>query len=125
MAGRHDEDFKVRMMRLIDSNPSISQRELAEQLGVSVGKVNYLMKALIERGIVKARNFRNSGNKGAYAYYLTPAGMFMKAVLTRRFLARKLVEYDMLRAEIDALQGEVSDTVRGTADLPQPTNLNA
>jgi len=124
MSGERDDDIKVRMMRLIDGNPSISQRELAQQLGLSVGKVNYLIKALVDRGIVKAQNFRNSGNKVAYAYYLTPAGMFAKALLTHQFLARKLVEYDALRAEIDALQSEVSDAQNDTS-RPRPANLTA
>lgn len=125
MGGGRNEDVKVRMMRLIDGNPSISQRELAQELGLSVGKVNYLIKALIERGIVKAHNFRSSGNKGAYAYYLTPAGMYEKAVLTHRFLARKLAEYDTLRAEIEALQNEVADTVHDTTSRARPADLNA
>ena len=115
MSDRRDDDTKVRMMRLIDVNPAISQREIAQQLGLSVGKVNYLINALIDRGIVKARNFRRSGNKSAYAYYLTPAGLFDKAILTHQFLARKLIEYDALRAEIAALQNEVSSEFRGEA----------
>lgn len=124
MDGGRDEDIRVQMMRLIDGNPSISQRELARHLGLSVGKVNYLIKALIGRGIVKAQNFRRSGNKVAYAYYLTPAGMFEKAMLTHRFLARKLVEYDTLRAEIEALQNEVADTARDDSNRARPADVN-
>ena len=108
MLGERDEDSKVRMMRLIDGNPSISQREIAQNLELSIGKVNYLIRALVERGMVKVDNFRASGNKRAYAYYLTPVGICEKAVLTHRFLSRKLIEYEHLRAEISDLQIEVT-----------------
>lgn len=101
------EDVRVRMLRLIDDNPSISQRALAEELGLSVGKVNYLIRALVEVGVVKARNFTKSGNKVGYTYFLTPAGFLEKARLTQRFLARKIVEYDSLRTEIEILQKEL------------------
>lgn len=85
----------------------MTQRELAFELGFSVGKANYVLKALIERGLVKARNFKNSRNKAAYAYYLTPVGMEEKARVTLRFLKRKMEEYEVIRIEIEDLKREV------------------
>lgn len=114
------EDVRVRLLRLIDDNPSISQRALAEELGLSVGKVNYLIRALVEVGVVKARNFTKSGNKVGYTYFLTPAGFLEKARLTQRFLARKIVEYDSLRTEIETLQKELASrpgAARSGADI--------
>jgi len=119
------DDSDVRLMRLIGGNPQVSQRQLARQLGLSVGKVNYLLKALVERGMVKAHNFRSNDHKANYAYYLTPAGMFAKAAMTRRFLARKLEEYDALRAEIEALQSEVVDMPSEPPSPPRRADLNA
>ena len=122
MLGARDEDSKVRMMRLINGNPSISQREIARSLDLSIGKVNYLIRALVERGMVKVHNFRASSDRRAYAYYLTPAGMYAKAMLTHGFLSRKLVEYEELRAEIDALQVEISTTAASVTGPLQPNN---
>lgn len=102
-----EEDDRVRILRLIDGSPSISQRELAQHLGLSVGKVNYLLKALAEKGAIKAQNFRRSDNKIAYAYALTPAGLVEKAILTRNFLKRKLAEYGALEDEIEDLKREL------------------
>lgn len=96
------------VLRLIDGAADLSQRELAARLGMSLGKANYLMRALIERGFVKAQNYRNSGNKLAYLYVLTPSGMRRKAALTRLFLERKVREYDALREEIARLQEEAA-----------------
>jgi EPS-associated MarR family transcriptional regulator len=84
----------------------VSQRHLAEQLGVSVGKVNYCLKALIDRGLVKANNFRNSQNKRAYLYVLTPKGVSEKSRNAVQFLQRKTAEYEALRREIDRLRRE-------------------
>lgn len=95
-------------MRLIETQPALSQRELAQNLGISLGKAHYLLKALIQKGAVKASNFRRSDNKLAYAYLLTPSGVSQKAALTSRFLRRKLAEYESLRREIEQLQGEVA-----------------
>jgi len=94
------------VLRLLESSPSRSQREVASELGMSLGKVNYLLKALLEKGFVKIQNFRNSSNKRAYAYLLTPAGVAAKADLTRRFLERKIAEYDALKLEIERLRQE-------------------
>lgn len=93
-------------MRLLDERKQLSQREVASSLGMSVGKVNYCLKALIEKGFVKAENYRNSSNKLAYFYLLTPSGIAAKAELTRNFLARKMREYDELKLEIERLRQE-------------------
>lgn len=101
------EDVHFRVLRLLAKRPAISQRELAEDVGIALGKVNYILKALTEKGLVKIRNFRNSDNKLRYAYILTPAGLRTKADLTAGFLRRKLAEYEALKAEIDSVQGEM------------------
>ena len=92
---------------MLEENPHLSQRELAEALGVSVGKANYCMKALLDKGLIKVQNFRNSQNKLRYAYFLTPQGLLEKAGLATRFLRRKVDEYERLREEIETLQSEV------------------
>ena len=97
-------------MRILQANPDITQRELAQQLGISVGGLNFCLKALMEKGWVKMKNFARSKNKFGYVYVLTPSGMAEKAALTGRFLQRKMNEYDALRAEIEDLQSEVDDT---------------
>ena len=94
-------------MRVLESNPEFNQRQLASELGVSLGGVNYAVKALVERGFVKADNLRKSGAKAAYLYVLTPKGVAEKASLAAAFLGRKLDEYEVLRQEIEALKGEV------------------
>ncbi len=104
------DEAHLRVLQLLQQQPEWTQRELAEALGVSVGKVNYVLRALIERGAVKARNFRNSQHKLAYAYLLTPKGASHKAALTQRFLQRKLAEYAALKTEIERLQRDVSAT---------------
>jgi EPS-associated MarR family transcriptional regulator len=101
------------ILRLIEERPEISQRELARQLGVSLGKTHYLMRALLEKGLVKASNFRRSDNKLAYAYLLTPSGMAAKLTLTRQFLNYKEEEYCSLRREIDLLRQELETADQG------------
>jgi EPS-associated MarR family transcriptional regulator len=103
------EDAHFKLLRLIDAKPELSQRELAREMGVSLGKVNYCVNALIEKGLVKARNFRNSRNKLAYAYLLTPRGVEQKAAITLRFLQRKLVEFESLSREIAELRREAAE----------------
>ena len=100
------DQSELGVLRLLESSPSRSQREVASELGMSLGKVNYLLKALLEKGFVKIQNFRNSSNKRAYAYLLTPAGVAAKTDLTRRFLERKIAEYDALKLEIERLRQE-------------------
>jgi EPS-associated MarR family transcriptional regulator len=105
------EAAHYRVLRLIEEQPEISQRELARTLGVSLGKTHYLMKALLEKGLVKANNFRRSDNKLAYAYLLTPSGIAAKLDLTRRFLRLKEVEYRAAREEIERLRQELDTAV--------------
>jgi len=107
------EESHYRLLRLLDASPRLTQRELARELGVSLGKVNYCVNALIEKGWVKARNFRNSNAKLAYAYLLTPRGIEQKAAITVHFLRRKVAEYESLKKEIAQLRREVDQ-------LPEP-----
>jgi MarR family transcriptional regulator, temperature-dependent positive regulator of motility len=102
------EKAELALMRLIGGRAELSQRELASSLGMSLGKANYVLRALIAKGFVKAENYRKSTNKMAYLYLLTPSGVAAKAELTRRFLARKLGEYEALRVEIEQLKEESS-----------------
>ena len=104
--GARDE-LRLRVLRALEANPELSQRQLAAELSVSLGGVNYALKALMERGFVKADNFRKSGNQVAYLYVLTPRGVAEKASLATAFLGRKLEEYEVLRQEIEALKGEI------------------
>lgn len=101
------QEVRYRLLKYLAEHPDASQRELARSLGVSVGKVNYCVRSLVEKGLVKVRNFRNSDNKVAYAYVLTRKGLEEKIDVTRGFLRRKLDEYDAIRAEIDTLRAEV------------------
>ena len=100
------EEAHYKLMRLLEANPGMSQRELAQQLGISLGKVNYCLQAVVSKGWIKATNFKNSRNKAAYSYLLTPRGLEMKARLTARFLSIKMREYEVLRAEIAEMQRE-------------------
>lgn len=106
LAPRQQDERHYRLLRLLDGNPGISQRELAAELGMSLGKANYCVNALIERGLVKARRFKNSKNKVAYRYLLTPRGLEEKARVTVRFLKACIAEYDGLAAEIERLRLE-------------------
>ena len=107
--GARDE-LRLRVLRALEANPELTQRQLAAELGVSLGGVNYALKALMERGFVKADNFRKSGNKVAYLYVLTPRGVAEKASLATAFLGRKLAEDEVLKQEIEALKGEVGSS---------------
>lgn len=93
-------------MRILQDNPDLTQRELAQKLGVSVGGLNYCLKALMEKGWVKMLNFAHAKNKFGYIYVLTPRGLSEKAGLTGEFLKRKMEEYEVLKAEIEALKSE-------------------
>lgn len=95
---------------MLQANPDLTQREIAQRLGVSTSGLNYCLKALIEKGLVKVHNFNRSKNKFGYVYLLTPQGVSEKALLTGRFLKRKLAEYEALRAEIEVLSVEASDS---------------
>lgn len=109
------EDVRFRILRLLQQNPEMSQRELAEAVGISVGSVHYILSALVEKGLIKFSNFTASKDKRRYAYILTPDGFSEKARLTVRFLRRKMVEYDALKEEISVLQSEL-ETQRGEED---------
>ena len=113
------EPDAVRLLafRLLAEEPSLSQREIAVRLGVSLGKTHYVLRALLDKGWIKMSNFRRSDNKLAYRYLLTPAGMREKAALTSRFLARKEAEYEALKATIDELRRHV-----GAAGINAETN---
>ena len=102
------DEYRYKILKLVEAKPDISQRELASQLGISLGKVNFCLKALIEKGLVKATNFRNSNNKLAYMYLLTPQGIEEKVAITVRFFKRKVQEYEMLQVEIEELRQEVA-----------------
>ena len=100
MAGTLSDEARYRILRLIEENPAISQREIARALGISLGKANFCLRALIEKGILKANSFRNSNNKRAYSYVFTPSGIEEKARVTLRFLKTKMAEYEALQTEI-------------------------
>ena len=100
------EETHLKVLRLVQATPTIQQREMAKTLGISLGKTNFCVNALIDKGLVKMENFRNNQNKLSYAYLLTPKGIAEKAALTGRFLVRKQEEYELLRAELDLLQQE-------------------
>jgi EPS-associated MarR family transcriptional regulator len=111
MASKHSdqvEDLHFRVLKLLQDDPDLSQRELAERLGVSNGKLHYCIKALIDKGLIKLGNFTSSRHHLGYVYLLTPAGISKKAGMTRDFLKRKMAEYEALQREIEALQAEGS-----------------
>ncbi|CAO1649391.1 MarR family EPS-associated transcriptional regulator [Parasphingorhabdus sp. NYA22] len=111
------EDTRFRVLRLLDDNPEMSQREMAKAVGVSVGAMHYVLNALIEKGLVKLGNFTAAEDKRRYAYKLTLQGIAEKAAMTRRFLLRKIEEHEALKAEIDSLTAELPE-----AQLPQSSD---
>jgi EPS-associated MarR family transcriptional regulator len=115
-----DDRTRYRLLKLLQANPELSQRQLAQELGVSVGKVNFCLNALLDKGLLKVRNFRDSRNKLAYAYYLTPKGAKEKVRATVGFLKRKLEEYQGLEREIEELKREVRVTEREPDGLHRP-----
>lgn len=106
--GKLQDDVRFRVLRLLEQNPEMSQRDLARAVGISTGSVHYVLKALLEKGLIKLGNFTSSEDKRRYAYVLTPKGISERAKLTRRFLIRKMAEFRMLRAEIEEVQGDLS-----------------
>lgn len=102
------QEAHFRVLRLLEINPKMNQRDLASAAGLSLGKVNYCVNALLEKGLIKVQNFKSNKRKLAYAYLLTPAGITEKAVLTQRFLKRKIEDYEVLKAEIELLKQEAS-----------------
>ena len=101
------DETRYDLIRLLEANPEMSQRDVARELGISLGKTNYCLQALNQRGLIKAANFKNSQNRTAYMYLLTPRGIEEKAKLTLRFLQIKMREYETLRVEIKQMQREV------------------
>ena len=110
------EDTHFRIMRILQENPDLTQRELANKLGMSVGGLNYCLNALIDKGLVKMQNFTNSKNKFKYVYLLTPMGIAEKVTLTTQFLNRKMEEFEALKIEIENLKAQT--------DIPTDLQLN-
>jgi EPS-associated MarR family transcriptional regulator len=108
-----NDEVRYKLLKLLKPNPALSQREVARELGISLGKVNYCLKALVEKGWIKAANFKNSRNKSAYMYLLTPRGIEAKAKLTAEFLRYKLREHEALTDEIAQIRDEVERDAKG------------
>jgi EPS-associated MarR family transcriptional regulator len=106
------DEVRYSLLRLLEANPTMSQRDVARQLGMSLGKVNFCVQALVEKGMLKATNFKNSQRKSAYMYFLTPRGIEEKAQVTARFLKQKVQEYEELRADIARIREEVRRNAR-------------
>ena len=102
----NQKDIRLDLLRRLESNPEYTQRALSKEMGVSLGKVNYCIKKLTEKGLIKITNFTHNPNKVGYAYLLTPIGIEEKARLTFSFLKRKVIEYEILKKEINALKLE-------------------
>ena len=116
------EENHLKVLRLLEANPHLSQRDLASAMGVSLGKTNYCLKALLGKGFIKMQSFNKSANKLAYAYLLTSTGIAEKAGLTVRFLARKVAEFDSLTLEIEALNSELR---RAPVDLTASSSADS
>ena len=114
------EETHLQVLRLLEAQPHMNQRDLAEALGVSLGKTNFCLQALLEKGLLKMQNFHNNKNKRVYAYLLTPQGLAAKAALTKRFLQKKLAQYELLKAEIDALRQETDNAQQPLAAKQHP-----
>ena len=100
------DEYRYKILKRLEADPDVSQRKLAEELGISLGRANYCIQALIEKGLIKAKNFKNSQNKKAYIYYLTPKGIDEKARITMQFLKIKIEEHEELKKEIRSLRQE-------------------
>lgn len=103
------DEIAYKLLKLVHEDPHLTQREIAKQMGISLGKANYCIKSLIDKGFIKAKNFYTSDNKGAYMYILTPRGWDEKARVTYRFLQRKIDEYEEIQAEIERLKSETEE----------------
>ncbi len=103
------EDVQFRILRLLQDNPEMSQRDLAKAVGVSTGGAHYVLNALLEKGLIKLGNFTAAEDKRRYAYVLTRKGLAAKADLTKRYLVRKMAEYELLKAEIEEVRADLSD----------------
>jgi EPS-associated MarR family transcriptional regulator len=111
------DEYRYKILKILEVNPEISQRDLARELDVSLGRVNFCLKALIEKGLLKVSNFRNSHNKLAYMYLLTPSGIEAKSAITAQFLKIKMQEYADLEAEIQALRFEANQLNKAQMNL--------
>lgn len=111
------DEYRYKILKILEANPEISQRELARELDISLGRVNFCLKALIEKGLLKATNFKNSHNKLAYMYLLTPSGIEEKSAITAQFLKLKMQEYAALETEIDQLRREALQTNKKQLNL--------
>jgi EPS-associated MarR family transcriptional regulator len=111
------DEYRYKILKILETNPEISQRDLARALDISLGRVNFCLKALIEKGLLKATNFRNSQNKLAYMYLLTPSGIEEKSKITAEFLKIKLQEYANLEAEILELRSEANLLANGEVSI--------
>ena len=116
------DEYRYKILKVLEANPEISQRDLARELNISLGRVNFCLKALIEKGLLKATNFRNNKNKIAYMYFLTPNGIEEKSVITARFLKIKMQEYANLEAEIDQLRRDAIQTNKQQLNLALTRN---
>jgi EPS-associated MarR family transcriptional regulator len=103
------DELRYKLLKLLQENPGMSQRDVARELGLSLGRVNFCLRALVERGFVKTASFKNSQNKSAYLYLLTPSGIQHKARVTSRFLKYKMTEYETLHAEIEQLRRDARE----------------
>ncbi len=110
------QDLHFRVMRLLQDNPELSQRDLAKALGISTGGIHYVLNALLDKGLIKLGEFTSAQDKRRYAYILTPRGLAEKANLTRQFLARKMAEYEALKAEIEAVASGLADQDRNATE---------
>ncbi|WP_020168572.1 MULTISPECIES: MarR family EPS-associated transcriptional regulator [Methylotenera] len=105
------DEYRYKILKILEANPEISQRDLARELSISLGRVNFCLKALIEVGLLKATNFHHNKNKLGYMYLLTPKGLEEKSVITARFLKMKLQEHANLQAEIEELRKDANQTI--------------
>jgi EPS-associated MarR family transcriptional regulator len=112
------DEISYKLLKIIEEEPHLSQREIAARMGVSLGKANYCLKSLIDKGYIKARNFYNNNHKVGYIYMLTPSGVEEKVSVTYRFLKRKMREYEDIKAEIESLKAETDEFKKpGTGDM--------
>ena len=116
------DNSHYKILKTLETDPKISQRQLAENLGISLGKVNYCVKALLEKGLIKTTNFKNSNNKIAYAYLLTPKGIKQKTLFAQHFLERTVLEYEQLKREIQSPKAELQPipSLNDSITYPKP-----
>jgi EPS-associated MarR family transcriptional regulator len=108
------DETRYRILKILEANPDASQRDMARELGISLGRVNFCLKALVEKGLVKVNNFKQNPSKRAYLYYLTPKGMDEKARVTLRFLKSKLDEYEAIKVQIEELRRDADGVKRAS-----------